>query len=301
MGSIVARLLGRPLRLYVGGKELGFPSLAEFEFALAGRTEVSMERLRSLLEASVEELQAEATQIKAVESRLVAVLTRCMDYPETIAENFRYIPENLLSQDYEWRAIFVSLLDVDKSYDPLRRAALVKYMQYLTSRQDAIRAIHRLKRRAEADQVPRAEDFSPADVERLARETMMFMADGKVQNSGPDFTEMVRIPKGELIHIPLQQKGSVPILLSTHPFRLLMDGEVLWQDETDHGTFPLRQGNNLIGRTEDCQVLVNPSFRDISRKHVLVEVGGDRSVRMVDLSAHGTYVPSRLLKLNTKA
>ncbi|MBT8445733.1 MAG: hypothetical protein KJO38_01215, partial [Gammaproteobacteria bacterium] len=73
------KLFGKALTLHVGGQDIEFNSLAEFEFAMAGRTDVPAEKLAELAMLTGPELKREARSIKAVESQFVDILSKSLE------------------------------------------------------------------------------------------------------------------------------------------------------------------------------------------------------------------------------
>ena len=49
-------------------------------------------------------------------------------------------------------------------------------------------------------------------------------------------------------------------------------------------------------RDTGCDVLVNAAYRDVSRRHLIIEVDGGSRVRLTDISSHGTSLSPRLLE-----
>ncbi len=139
------RLFSKALSLVINGEEISFHTLAEFEFALGGRTNVPATKLADLIMLSPDELKREAKSIKAVEKRFVDILSRSIEQPGEIGRLVREVDIQVFSNDYDWRSIFKALNQEDDAYDELRRVAVVKYMQYLRSRQDVIKQTYKVK------------------------------------------------------------------------------------------------------------------------------------------------------------
>ena len=73
------RLFSKALSLVINGEEISFHTLAEFEFALGGRTNVPASKLADLIVLSPDDLKREAKSIKTVEKRFVDILSRSID------------------------------------------------------------------------------------------------------------------------------------------------------------------------------------------------------------------------------
>ncbi len=153
----------KPARLTVDGKVLTFHSLEEFEFCLDPRTEVPARKVAELLQKPLQHLRDEARNIRHVEQRFMQVLTDALDDPAALGRSMNAIDRQLFSQDFRWRSIVSSLDALGPERDDFRRAALVRYVQYLRSRQFALReAYAEYKRREHVAIIPDAAPSNPA-------------------------------------------------------------------------------------------------------------------------------------------
>jgi len=294
------KLFNKELELNVGGQPIAFNTLAEFEFCLSGRTEVPSRKMAELIKLSSEELKREAKNIKAVEKRFVDILSKSIENPGTIGRFIRELDPKVFSQDHSWREIMASLKSKDDDYDELRKVALVKYMQYLTSRQEVIKQIYAVQRRLEQERGSAGAVEEPAAAENGAsanpafRETVIL--DSTMAEPVPKRTSRYgRLPKGEAVIVPISKGREVEFLLSKHSYKLVASDQIQIIDET--GTaHPLQDGKNIIGRDTVCNVIVNPAYRDVSRLHLIIERIADDAVRMTDLSSHGTFLPPEYLE-----
>ena len=55
--------------------------------------------------------------------------------------------------------------------------------------------------------------------------------------------------------------------------------------------YRLKSGKNVVGRSDQCDLAVDPEYRAVSRKHVIVEATLGAPVRITDISSLGTFVP----------
>jgi len=287
------KLFSKALSLVINGEEISFNTLAEFEFALGGRTNVPASKLADLIMLSPDDLKREAKSIKAVERRFVDILSLSIEQPGEIGRLVREVDIQVFSNDYDWRSIFKALNQQGEEYDELRRVAVVKYMQYLRSRQDVIKQTYKIKSR---DQKPRVQEpVSPLeDTKDSFKETSIFDSislDAPVDLTAASFT---RLPKGEVTMIRPPLGSDFEFKLSKHLFTFRHRTPIEVVDE--HGTaHPITAGKNILGRDTVCNVVVGSGLRDVSRMHLIIEPIGDGSIRFTDLSSHGTYLPSQLL------
>jgi len=298
------KLLSKPLTLQVKGQTLSFNSVAEFEFAMSGRTEVPARKMAGLVELSGSELKREAKSIKAVERQFVDILSKAIENREGTGKYLRKIDPHVFSQDHGWRDIMSALRDKDAEYDELRRVALVKYMQYLTARQEVIKHTYAVKKMQaklkaeEFDQEGEDKELEANGSSPALRDTLIL--DSVVLQPGKDEkkSRFLRLPKGEAVILSIKGRGKVDLLLSKHSFSLqVVDGALALVDDSGEAK-PLQAGKNIVGRDTVCNVAVDPSYRDVSRMHLIVEPLGADEVRFTDLSAHGTYLPAELMEKN---
>ncbi|MFT5174852.1 MAG: pSer/pThr/pTyr-binding forkhead associated (FHA) protein, partial [Gammaproteobacteria bacterium] len=73
------------------------------------------------------------------------------------------------------------------------------------------------------------------------------------------------------------------------------DGKIVFFDDAEQAT-QLRPGRNIIGRDASCDILINSAYREISRKHLILELSEDTKLRVTDISSHGTSLNPRFLE-----
>lgn len=286
------KLFTRPLRLRVGGRWITFNSVVDFEFGLASRTEVPAGKVAELIRLSPAELKREAKDIKQAEKRLVEVLSRSLQNPGTIGAQLRDLDAGLFSQDHQWRYIFAALSRHSSRYDEFRKIALVKYVQYLASRQDVLRSIYTDKRANPAPAPVADPDEAAANApDPSLKDTVIFDVK-RLRASLEQGANTRRLPRGETVDVRVGPGQDVEIALSRHVFKLLPGSPFTLVDE--HGSsHVLRPGRNTVGRDLSNDVVVDSRYRDVSRTHVVVEPRGEDLARLTDLSSHGTFLTVR--------
>lgn len=313
--AMLNRLFSRPLTLEISGQRVSFNSLAEFEFGLAGRTDVPSRQFLELMLRSVDDLLRETHGLRTMEQQLVETLSTAMRTPGMIGAALRSMDIELFSLDHGWRDIISSLRERDQEYEELQQVALAKYMQYLAARQEVIKHVCASKQdstRSGYGSIDRVSDLHTDDLTRIVgpgvpevesaaqagdaaiREAVMLHSQG---NNGPAATKksaFVRLPKGEVVVVDIERGQVIELMLSRHGFRIVATEELTLIDET--GTsHVLQSGRNIIGRDTICNIVVSPTLRDISRLHLIIERLSPDSLRLTDLSAHGTYLPAQLM------
>ena len=197
-----------------------------------------------------------------------------------------HLAEKLISQDHDWRALIESLNSTTESLESFKKVALVKYVQYLAARRQAVTAIYSIRRDA-------AQQSVVVESDSKMRETAIFDVTELVDGDEEAFA---RLPKGETVEVDLAVEDNVSVLLAKHLCGLTSNsGKIIFIDDGDQPT-QLRRGKNIVGRDASCDILINSSYREISRKHLIVELGDESIVRITDISSHGTSLNPRFLE-----
>jgi hypothetical protein len=301
--SVLNKLFAKVLSLEVAGQEISFSTLAEVEFALSGRTDVPAKKIAEMVALTLQELRKEAKAIKGIEQQIVEVLSRSIEDPGSITQYLRNLDVHVFSQDHHWRDIMRCLDDKDKSYDELRRIALVKYMQYLRSRQDVIKQTYKVKKRERQLLEGRDEGatFSDSTLEVDSEESSPGLKDTIIFDSViieqqlDQSSEFSRLPKGEAVLVAIAGGQRANIRFSKHSFQLANENDELAIFDDQNREHPLQSGKNIIGRDSVCNVVVDNVYRDVSRIHLIIEKVADGRIRFTDLSSHGTFLPHRYL------
>lgn len=288
----------QPLEIVVGDQIMHFASVQEFEFSLNGRTALPASKMSELMKLSLRELKAEAVTIEELEKRFQSLLTLSGD--TTIRRAMTRFDPTIFSKDNDWRSIIAGLNDCDDEYKEFKLAALRKYLEYLRSRKAVLRDIYRQKQvqQAQANQGQEARDHTVfGSVDKLSATSNL-----ESTMSGPtsDATQMFqqvrkkepvtrRLPRGEPVMIHVKSGENIEISLSKHKFWLTATaGLELVDEEGQH--YMLAKGRNVIGRDMECDISLSPTLKDVSRKHLIIEILGDNRLKLTDLSSHGTTV-----------
>lgn len=291
--ALAGRLAEARATLVINGETLRFGSLREFEFALAGRSEPPMARAGELDRLTLFELRRMATEIRALEHRLSEILSASLERGRSLGGLMPQLDIRQFSTDHEWRAIFAALAaQRGPRLDRYRRVALARYMQYLRERQGVIQRLYVSRGNAEgrgAAAEPTPASAGPAAQQAL-HETAIFDFT-QVQVDGVSADEFWLLPRGESIAVTLSGDSAVSVLLGRHVFKLV-PGErslLVTPNGVEHR---LRPGRNTVGRSQACDIAIDPAHREISRKHLVIDRIDAHTVVLTDLSSHGTRVPA---------
>lgn len=271
------------LALQVAGQTYHFTGITDFEFALGGRTAVPSGKIQRLVRCTMQELRAEARTIKDVERRFVDILSQSIEQPKSINRSLRELDPLIFSQDHHWREIVDALNEIGDEYDAYRRVALVKYMQYLSARQDIIKHLYSEKKKYSSNGI--------SESEGELKDTVILdsnVAEAPGPDGGGDFE---RMPKGEAIPVVLPQGEAIEILLSRHKCKLSHHGHGIELQDEKGAKYRLNSGRNTVGRDAQSTVVADPTWRDVSRLHLVIEVQDHQNLQLTDMSSHGTYLP----------
>lgn len=276
------------VQLDVDGQTLTFTSLYDFEFCLDARTSVPAARMLAASHESASDLRDEAKKIRAVERNFTDLLARTAEHPGKLGKYLRSLDHHLFSQDYRWRALMGALEVLPPERDDFRRAALVRYLEYLRSRQEALRDAYVQQRHR--DGTPSLADpgenaASPAAM----RETSIFDVED-IPSTVAEEDGYATLRRGETVKVPIPSQ-SMGILMSRHKFELEMDGELVLRDD-EGKRFALKHGRNVVGRDLANEVVLDPGYRDISRCHLVIDTSAPDWLQLTDMSSHGTRVAS---------
>jgi len=277
-----------------------FNGLAEFEFCLDSRTQYPVRRVSELVGLSGDALRRSAIDIRRVEKRFAGILARSIEEPDSIGELLLETEGKLFSQDHDWREIAEVLAHKPPMYNAYKRLLLVKYIQYLGSRQDVLRSLYAARRRdspAQPHPRPGAGDGPAVRTPRVESddtrvtpftETAIFDL-GEIRAAGGDM-EFRPLPRGESVRVELRDGREMALRLAGEEFKLFPGPRFHLCDGAGR-IYPLRTGRNVVGRHADNEVVIDPSRRSISRRHLLIEPLAFDAVRLTDLSSLGTSIP----------
>jgi len=283
------KFFAKPVELKVGEQTLKFSSINDFDFCMTGRTSVPSKKIIEMVKFTTDQLKNEARTIKDIEKRFVSILSKSIEDTDSINRAMRELDPLIFSQDHSWRQIISALNAGDEELNPFRRLALVKYMQYLSSRQEIIKYLYSEKKKLMQE--------PNESISTLAEFKDTIILDNTLVENADDGEEhgVERMPKGEVVTVTLKPDEEIEILLSKHVCKLAYKDKFEFTDQTGR-TYKLHKGRNVVGRDSASNIIMEPKLRDISRLHLVIEYHGDNTVQLTDLSSHGTYIPSRYIE-----
>ncbi len=288
------KLFDKPIELLVGEQTLKFSTIIDFEFALNGRTSIPSNKITGLVRFSTIQLKKEAHIIKEVEKNFVSILSKSIEDPNSIDRSLREIDPVIFSQDHGWREIIGALNNSDyEEINEFKRMAIVKYMQYLSARQEIIKYLYSEK----IKHIPNGHSNGDAEDPEGLKTTVIL--DSTViavpQEESKSGDKLERMPKGEAVTIHLLPGKDVNVLLSKHECKLVGGDDIEFIDhEGNH--HKLMDGRNVVGRDTVSTIMLDSSLRDVSRLHLVIEKKDKTRLQLTDLSSHGTFLPAKFIE-----
>lgn len=281
------------LELSIDDERYVFQSPRDFEFALNGRTSLPSPKIAALSRLGDDELLREAEAIRAVEQRFSEALSGTLEDITSIGPFLKNIEPSIISQDNNWRSIINGLNKLEQVPEAYKKVALVKYMQYLASRQEVVKSLYANRQARSVSEPNGANESAVYRPTARFRETMLLNLN---DTADLDRYEVAfsRLPKGETVEVDLEEDRAIELLLGKHQCRILLDDRLLFVDQSGHDS-ELHVGRNIVGRDATSDVIIDSSLRDVSRKHLIVESDGARQLKLTDISSHGTSLPPRYL------
>jgi len=274
------------IELELDGNRVRLASPSDLGTLLRGRTEATVELSRRLARTSADALRDELLRTMSLRERLDGLQAWCFETGDPVRAGWHELTDARFVDEHGWPTILRALAgDVDDAY---RRVALHRFVQYLDSRRAAIE--HELGAPLRRQVGSWAVSLPPGADRRDPRHKEGF--------SDPSFTAMRRdpafgrLPPQEPVVVERGYGRPIPVYLAHRRVQLVAtaDGWAL-RDARDIEV-PLKPGRTVVGRASDCDVVLDGAPPDVSRHHLAIvcEAG---SLRLVDLSSQGTYVPKR--------
>ena len=288
---MLKRLFTKPVKLDIGAGTLELRSAREFELALGGRTGLSTMRIATLGVLADEALLREEDALQAMEQRIVGALGQSAGDAGGGVDHFlRDLDLASVPDDNDWRLVLGAVRGLGEAHDDYKKAALLKYIAYLSSSKEFVRTIRSNRQgMGAAEVVARETDANDTGSrQRLVLDLDTLLGAVPLQQEVSD--EFSRMPKGEVLELELLPHQAFVMMLGKNRFTLVSGSPFLLVDDNGND-YRLRPGKNIIGRSQQCDVMIDSVYRAVSRRHLIVEASQGRTCRLTDISTIGTFVP----------
>ncbi|MDZ7752258.1 MAG: FHA domain-containing protein [Gammaproteobacteria bacterium] len=275
-----------------GHEEDGGSEVKRFGSHLASLVKVPSARIAEFVDSSALELQQQLAVLDDVDGRFEAILLTLRRDPEQGLEAFSRLDLRIVSRDHGWRDILAREALRQPDGLPFLVVALEKYIEYLHFRRRLLEFI--LERRAVMETESRT-DVSPfmATLHDVARrETSAF--DRPARDLGAMASDVYRrLPPREAYPLHISEGEEMTLVMAGHSFRMSRTAEVLNLTDENGAAYQLPSGSHSVGRSRDCDVVLDPNLREVSRKHLVIDWDGQSALTLMDVSHLGTFVPKQ--------
>jgi hypothetical protein len=306
------------LEITIKNQDFRFGSLEDFKNFLAGKTEIPASKMQEMLQRTTHHLEEEIKQLSKVESTITEKLAATIREPKSIDSYLDGATMVRFSQDYDWRQVMFELSKKSTDFSEYKLEAVTYYQQYLRSRISIARSILRDKtgagdddesdktrllgstmetRSFTTDDIKQAQAAEVNDTDKIEAGALAGTSVGlEDQLDDRASSEFERIPRGKTVVIDTQQTAMMPLKIASRQFILDMTQDPPNLISKNGDKYPLHLGENLVGRSTKCSVVLNPEFVDVSRQHLIIELYPDKSLHLTDLSSSGSQVPGKMFK-----
>jgi len=270
----------RGVTLVFAGTRLRATSVPEFDAALTPLTAVSAQRLAELGALDDEALRYSDQKL----GQLIAQLSSSLNTDAEIAESAKRI-QALGGVHLPWSEAFVLTSQWQDHQRPFRQSLLNAYVRFLTNEQVCLNTLQANRQRHQQAQEPAGNQPS-GNRQRLIFSPRALGLDPRDNHE----LALARLGKGNIAEISFQPGQSATLMLSRHLF-LVVCGDP-WLLIDSHGEdMQLNPGHNLVGRSHDCDVVVNERYFAVSRRHAILKTEISNILKITDLSSLGTFIP----------
>ncbi len=265
--------------------------IRHFESRLANRTRVPVTRLKEYMGWRPDKVKAEARYVDATLKRFASVVVESIDNPGSVNGFLAELDLKSISRDHDWRAIFSTLRS---QHSPLTgnfgRAAMIKYLQYLSFRKQLLEYIY--TRRAGLEET----DELSSELTHIPAYEGSFGEDQVQLSAAKEYASIrfERVPLGEAIECLLESDEMLSIAMARHSFELVA-GNKPYLIDSNGVTYYIKMGRNMVGRHPESDIKVDANFSTVSRAHMVLEWDGQKRFQIMDLSSRGTLLPEKVL------
>lgn len=272
------------LEFEVAGCLQTFDDLEQFGQFLDLRLEVPAATVKQMAALDGHAMTREIRHVSRAYKNAVDIMVRSAETGQSVMRLWRQLDISRVPDDHDWPSILFAIGNADQFPDGFHRVALAHYIRYLDARRNLADSLqHELQK-----------------VEKVGNQAVVPLSMRGLIGEEPRFTTTrhsvyARLPRRRSITVNFQNQPNLTLYLARNRFLLKQNAGSLQLLGQDGVTYPLHSGRNTIGRSSQCDIRVETSQSDISREHLLIEIGDDGNVSLTDLSSRGTYVPPEIL------
>ena len=277
---MLQNIFTKPIELKIDDKVITFKSIDDFEFALAARTTIPLDKVTDAINATPNDLDLELNAIEVAIEQLSELNDESTETGD-VTQRLKAINPVIFSNDHGWRDIFFALKkDQSSESSKYKQIALTAYLKYLSNRQEMIQTIkaqlvnnHNQKDNAEEPQ------FRTGELELDEKFDSSILA----KELG-----MTTMPKAEPVIFEINEGNEIALLLANYQCKLVAKEGIKFVDNNNI-EYPMTIGMNKVGRGSECKVRFADTMQRISRLHLMIINHDDNKLELTDLSTYGTH------------
>ncbi len=305
--GILGRIFGSAsLEIEIKTESFTFESVGQFKQFLDGKTALPSSKMQDMFNRSDKFLNEEIKQLTEVERNISDRLATAIRDPQSIDGYLDSATMVRFSQDYDWRQIMFELSKHNSDYSEYKLEAVTHYIQYLRSRIDVAKGIiadrsHAVQE-SSGNQQAMMETMETRELHVSSNEPPQHL----METSHIDLSnhkdepliahDLQKIPRGQTVVIEISRMPKMPLKIASRKFVIDSSGADPILISKNGDQYPIKAGENLIGRSTQCSIVLNPEFVDISRQHLIIERYPDNTLHFTDLSSSGTKLPVELFE-----
>ncbi len=272
---------GGALEVVVDGRMRRFESPAEFAAALEPLGHLPVHVAKAAVQFDGARAWVELEQTHRLQQCLSELVQWSYASGDPAHGAWRELEAVSFADEHGWRAIMRSVDEHRELSDRYLRVALSTYLRYLAERRDLLEQLVRRLGEPAATQIGAMRPKAPSLSFDEAQSFTNVRASADYRRLPINTPVAVTVPLDQVVNIYLAHRRVQ--LVATDKGWQLRDGE--------HLRITLRAGRFVVGRASDCDVVLGDAPLDVSRHHLVIECQDAEHLRLIDMSAHGTYLP----------
>jgi FHA domain len=272
---------GGALECFVDGRMRRFESPAEFAAALEPLGHLPVHVAKAAVQFDGARAWIELEQTHRLQQCLSELVQWSYASGDPAHGAWRELDAVRFADEHGWRGILRTVDESRHLGDRYLRVALSTYLRYLAERRDLLEQLVRRLGEPAATQIGALRPKAPSLTFDDAQSFTNVKGSADYRRLPINTPVAVTLPHDQAVNLYLAHRRVQ--LVATDKGWQLRDGEKL--------RITLRAGRFVVGRASDCDVVLGDAPPDVSRHHLVIECEDADHLRLIDMSAHGTYLP----------
>jgi hypothetical protein len=272
---------GSTLEIFVDGRVRRFETPSEFAAALEPLGHLPVHVAKAAVQFDGARAWIELEQTHRLQQCLSELVQWSYASGEPAHGAWRELEAVSFADEHGWRAILRTVDEHREFGDRYLRVALSTYLRYLAERRDLLEQLVRRLGEPAATQLSAMRPKAPSASFDEAQSFTNVKGSADYRRLPVNTPVAVVVPHDQAVNVYLAHRRVQ--LVATDKGWQLRDGAQL--------RVTLRAGRFVVGRASDCDVVLGDAPPDVSRHHLVIECEDADHLRLIDMSAHGTYLP----------